>query len=253
MRKKILIFNFKSVILNSKKRRIIYQLFNKIKSSAFRKYHLILAPASYYFLEFQKGISNKNIIFSGQNLFWLNKKLVTGETPPLMLKDLKINYAILGHSERKEFLKEDEKIINLKLKASFKAKITPIICIGEKEKTSDFQIKKILFQQLNLIFEGINLKKEKFLIAYEPSWAIGTNLTPEIEELKKRIETINFWLERRFGRGFLLNVRVLYGGSVNEKNINIFLKEKYLDGFLIGGLSGQLKKLEKLLKNIEVL
>ncbi|MGB9680942.1 MAG: triose-phosphate isomerase [Minisyncoccia bacterium] len=251
-KKKYLIFNFKSAVLTKEKRKKIYQIFNNAKQNLFSKYYFILAPSAYYFLEFSKEI-NQKILFASQNIFWVNKKLVTGETPPLMIKDLKINYTILGHSERKEFLKENEKMINLKLKSCFQSKIIPIICLGEKEKSTDFQIKKVLFSQLNQIFEGIILRDQAFLLAYEPVWAIGSGLTPTIDELQKRIEIIRFWLGTRFNEKVTSNTPILYGGSITEKNAENFLKEKNIDGLLMGGLSSQPNRLEKLIKKIDAL
>ncbi len=248
-KKKYLIFNFKSAVLPKEKRKKIFQIFNNAKQNLFSKYYFILAPSAYYFLEFSKEI-NQKILFASQNIFWANKKLVTGETSPLMIKDLKINYTILGHSERKEFLKENEEMINLKVKSCFQAKIVPIICLGEKEKNTDFQIKKILFSQLNKIFEGIILKDQPFLLAYEPVWAIGSGLTPELNELKKRIEAIRFWLGTRFNEEISLKIPILYGGSINEKNVESFLEEENIDGLLVGGVSHQPKRLERFIKKI---
>ena len=249
--KKIIIFNFKSSVLNKTTRQEIYKIFLSANPIIYQKNNIILAPASYYFFEFQEKLKNiKNLNYAGQNVFWLNKILATGETPPLMLKDLSIKYALIGHSERKEFLKEDEKMINLKLKACFQTKIMPIICFGEKEILSDFQVKKIIFSQLNQIFQGINLKQEKFLLAYEPVWAIGTKKTPSQEEIINRIKMIRFWLARRFNEKISHHTPILYGGSVSAANIENFLSTSNLNGVLIGSQSTQKKSLEKILSKI---
>jgi len=249
--KKIIVFNFKSTVLNKNNRQEIYKVFLSANPAIYQKNHIILAPASYYFLEYQEKLKNiKNLTYAGQNVFWRNKILATGEIPPLMLKDLSIKYALIGHSERKEFLKEDEKMVNLKLKACLQTKIIPIICLGEKETLSDFQVKKIIFSQLNQIFQGINLKKEKFLIAYEPVWAIGTKKTPSRDEIINRVKMIRFWLARRFNNKISLNTPILYGGSVNASNIGDFLSISNLNGVLIGSQSAQKKSLERILSKI---
>jgi len=249
--KKILVFNFKSLLIKKDSREKIYNFFLSLEPSIFKKYQIILAPNNYYFLEFKEKLKvKKEILFSSQNVFWWNKIPCTGESSPLILKDFKINYSIIGHSERKKYLKEDEKIVNLKLKTCFSFKIIPIICCGEFKKDNDFQRKKIIFSQLNEIFKGINLKEEKFIIAYEPQWAIGTGVLPSVEEIKENLKMIRFWLERRFNEQKAKRTPLIYGGSVNYRNVEALLKEKDINGVLIGSSSIQSKLLEKLAKQL---
>ncbi|MGE4554991.1 MAG: triose-phosphate isomerase [Candidatus Paceibacterota bacterium] len=247
--KKIIVFNFKSFFIKQEVRQKIFNFFNNLDPEIFKKYQIILAPHSYYFLEFKKNL-NQKILFSGQNIFWLNKFPCTGETTPWILKDLKIKYSIIGHSERKIYLKENEEMVNLKLKACFSWEIIPIICCGEEKRVNDFQAKKNIFNQLNEIFKGINLKGEKFIIAYEPFWAIGTGKLPSPLEIKNRLSIIRFWLERRFNEKVAQKTPLLYGGSVSQKNIELLLKEKEINGVLIGSLSTKINFLEKLAKKI---
>jgi len=151
----------------------------------------------------------------------------TGQINSYMLKDAGAKYIILGHSENRQ-LGENNDLINLKIKSSIKSGLKVIFCIGEtlnqkRKKTT----KKVLSQQ---IIQGLkNVKNKKnIIIAYEPVWAIGSGLIPEETEI---FEIVKFIKNKVKGS------KVLYGGSVNSKNINLLKKINILDGYLIGGAS----------------
>ena len=127
-----------------------------------------------------------------------------------MLKNVGAKYVIIGHSENRQWVKHD-KLINLKFKSAIKSNLKVIFCIGETLKEKRKKItKKILNKQIKIWFKKIKNKKN-ILIAYEPVWSIGTGLIPKSKEL---FETINF-IKKKIKKN-----KVLYGGSVNPKNIN---------------------------------
>lgn len=164
-----------------------------------------------------------------------------------MLKKLGVSYVIIGHSERRWKLGESDEIINSKLKTALRNELVPIVCIGEKTRDVDF--KTFLEQQVKSTFNGLSSDDVgRCIIAYEPVWAISTNPgarpdTPEsaIESIKiiKNFLTLNFKL---------LNFNFLYGGSVNSKNVSHFLKEKEINGVLIGGASVNKQEFVKILE-----
>ena len=151
----------------------------------------------------------------------------TGHMNPKMLKGVGASYVILGHSENRQS-GENNKLINLKINSAVKSGLKVIFCIGETlgEKRKKIT-KQILTKQIT---KGLNKIKNKksILIAYEPVWAIGSGLIPKKNEL---FETINFIKNKVVG------AKVLYGGSVNSKNINSLKDINNIDGFLIGGAS----------------
>ena len=170
-----------------------------------------------------------------QDCFWEEKGAYTGEISPKMLRDLGVEYVIIGHSERR-VLGETDEIINKKVKAALKAGLKPILCIGEK-KGQD--AKKIVNDQLKKDLKGI-IKKDlkKIIVAYEPVWAIGTgNFCSAVKAGKIR----KFIKEK-------INNTVLYGGSVNSKIAKDYLKTGF-DGLLVGGASLNAKEFRKIAKN----
>ena len=155
-----------------------------------------------------------------------------------MLKDVGAKYVIIGHSENREF-GETDKLINLKVKSALNSGLKVIFCIGEtlKEKRKK-TTKQVLSRQIKIGLNKIK-NKNKILIAYEPVWSIGTGLIPKSNELFK---TINFIKKK-----IKVN-KILYGGSVNPKNIQELKSINNIDGFLIGGASQVSKKFIDIIK-----
>ena len=162
----------------------------------------------------------------------------TGSVNSSMLKNVGASFVIIGHSENRKF-GENNKLINLKIKSAIKAGLKVILCIGE---TLQEKRKKVTRRVLNnQIKSGLSkIKNNKnIIIAYEPVWAIGTGLVPKAKDLLK---TINFIKKK------IKNHKVLYGGSVNSKNINELKSINNLDGFLVGGASQDPKKFIDIIK-----
>jgi len=162
----------------------------------------------------------------------------TGSINPMMLKSVGAKYVILGHSENRES-GETDKLINAKIKAATKSGLKVIFCIGETLGQKRKKItKKILSKQIALGLQKVK-KRKNIVIAYEPVWSIGTGVIPNPDDL---FSTINF-IKRK-----VRNIKVLYGGSVNPKNINELKLIKDIDGFLIGGASQDPKKFIDIIK-----
>ena len=155
-----------------------------------------------------------------------------------MLKSVGAKYIILGHSENRQS-GDTDKLINMKIKNALKANLKIIFCIGEtiSEKRKK-ATKRVLEKQIKLGLKSIRNKKQ-ILIAYEPVWSIGSGIIPKNKDLS---ETVNF-IKRKFK-----NNKVLYGGSVNSKNIDQLKLVKNIDGYLIGGASQDTKKFIDIIK-----
>ena len=162
----------------------------------------------------------------------------TGSINPIMLKNVGAKYVILGHSENRQ-IGEDDKMINLKIKNALKSGLKVIFCIGETLKQKKKKLtKKILSKQIKLGLNRIK-KTNRIIIAYEPVWSIGTGIIPKSDDL---FDVIHFIKKKN------QNSKVIYGGSVNTKNITDLKIINNVDGFLIGGASQDSKKFIDIIK-----
>ena len=211
------------------------------KSKEIKKGRLIYCPPYTLITSFFKKFENCLIDIGGQNCHENDDYGAhTGFINSKMLKSIGANYVILGHSENR-IKGETDKLINLKIRSAIKAKLKVIFCIGEtlKEKNSG-KTNSILSKQIKFGLDKVK-KKSNIFIAYEPVWSIGTGKIPKSKELQQTVE----FIKKKF-RGKL--PKILYGGSVNPKNINDLKKISSLDGFLIGGASQSSKKFIDIVK-----
>lgn len=146
----------------------------------------------------------------------------TGQISPNMIKEFGVKYAIIGHSERRVF--ESDEMINQKIKIALNNEITPIVCVGESDRSI---AKKFVVAQVKSALKGID-NKSNIILAYEPIWAIGSGVVPTNKDIDSIIKSIKNCAKKL---GF--DLPVLYGGSVNEKNIDE-LNSTLADGFLVG-------------------
>ena len=207
---------------------------------------LIIAPPFVY-LELLKKNCGKEIKLAAQNINWAERGAYTGEISGLMLKNLGCNYVIIGHSERRYILGETEEIINLKLKAALKVGLTVILAVGEKEQNDD--ISKVLSQQIESAFGGVNVSEiSRLIIAYEPVWAIGTGLADTSDHALSAALLIRKIIGRLYGSEWAVDMPILYGGSVSEENAADFIAQNGIDGALVGGASLELQSFMKIIK-----
>lgn len=184
-------------------------------------------------------IKGSIIKLGAQNLFWEDKGAYTGEVSPLMIRDLDCEYVIIGHSERREYFKESDEIVNKKIKAALRNKLKAIVCVGESLKErEENKTMQVIESQIKKGLQGLSLSEAKeLIIAYEPLWAIGTgrNATPaQANEVHTYIRKL---LAQIFNEGIASNVKILYGGSVKPSNSAELMSEKEIDGALVGGAS----------------
>lgn len=186
--------------------------------------------------------------------FGSREVLTRGEISPSMLVEAGCQYVIIGHSERRGYLLENYEMIHKELKAVlYLDQLVPIVCIGEslderKTDRRDF----VLIDQLHQALGGINLTaSQQIIIAYEPVWAIGTGTAIEPAEAEYAHKIIRLALNDMFGmRVVKKNFRIIYGGSINSKNVKNFAKLGNMDGLLVGGASLDAKEFYKVAKVI---
>ncbi len=218
----------------------LHKVVNFFKSFKKKKLvKIIYCPPSTLIRPMSKKLKNTNIIVGAQNCHeHENYGAFTGSINSNMLKNVGAKYIIIGHSENRQF-GETNKLINLKIKSALKSGLKVIFCIGEtlKEKRKK-NTKQVLNKQISLGLNKVK-NKNKVIIAYEPVWSIGSGLIPKSNDL---FDTINFIKTK------IRNSKVLYGGSVNPKNIIELKSINNIDGFLIGGASQDPKKFIDIIK-----
>lgn len=191
-----------------------------------------------------------NIKIGAQNMCYEDKGAFTGEISPLFLKELGVEYVILGHSERRNIFKETDELVNKKLKKALSMNLNPIVCIGEHlEEREAGKTKDVIHNQINNSLKDLT-KKElvRTIIAYEPIWAIGTGKTATPEQA----EEIHLFIREILGLKYDLEtaeeIRIQYGGSINPNNAKELFEKDNIDGGLVGGASLEAKSLSTIIK-----
>lgn len=186
-----------------------------------------------------------NIKLGAQNVFYEEKGAFTGEISPAMLLSAGCSYAIIGHSERRQYFMENDEIVNKKIKTARKNGLEVILCIGEslkeREENKTFEV---LDRQLTGSLKDTDLNG--MTIAYEPIWAIGTGKTATKEQANEAHAYIRGWLKKN--REGAEKLRILYGGSVTPENVESLMSEPEVDGALVGGASMKPDSFAKIVK-----
>ena len=211
----------------------------KKKNKKAKNLKIIYCPPFTLIHPFIQKLKNTTIKTGAQNCsFEANYGPPTGSINAMMIKSLKCEYVILGHSEKRA-KGETDIIINRKIISALQNNLKVIFCIGETFGQKRKKLtKKILLNQLRKGLKKIKNKKN-IIIAYEPVWSIGSGVIPKIHDLENTTQIIKLFLINKMK---YKNPKVLYGGSVNSKNISLLKSIKNLDGFLIGGASQNSKK-----------
>ena len=210
------------------------------KKFKIKNYKVVYVPPHTLICPMAQMVRKTKIEVGAQNCHHQNDYgALTGSINAKMIKGVGANYVILGHSENRQ-RGETDKLINLKIKTALNNNLKVIFCIGEtiKEKKNK-KTNLVLSRQLKLGLQGLKFNKN-LIIAYEPVWAIGSGMIPTSEDLFKTINFIKSKVKK--------SVKVLYGGSVNDKNITELKTINNIDGYLIGGASQNSKKFIDIIK-----
>lgn len=190
-------------------------------------------------LSVKMELEGSNIKLGAQNIHFEENGAYTGEISPLMLKEIGVDYAIIGHSERREYFNETNETVNKKVKASLSHNIKPIICVGESlEEREDGSAREKIKTQITKGLEDISKDDMKSIVlAYEPIWAIGTGKTASSEDANEMISYIRNLIKDKYDEEISEEVRIQYGGSVKPNNVTEIMNEPDIDGALVGGAS----------------
>ncbi len=207
---------------------------------------VVLAPPAIWLPSILEHWKNRlpHVSFAVQNLYPEDQGAYTGEISAYFVKDM-VKYAIIGHSERRSYLHEDNDLINRKVHSAFRWQVSPILCVGEAKKVigqdgtvvEPYHWTKLIEQ----LRDGVaGLKKDRLdelVIAYEPIWAIGTSSPATAEYAGTVISRLREVIAEKYGAAAAKMVRILYGGSVDPTNASEFLRHREIDGLLVGGVS----------------
>ena len=217
---------------------------NKIKS---KKNKIIFCVPNTLISHFSNRLKKSNIFIGAQNCHYLDKYGPhTGSINSKMIKSAGAKYVILGHSENR-IEGDTDNLINNKIKSAIKNNLVVIFCIGETLKQRKQNLTNIILSMQ--IDKGLKLVKslKKIIVSYEPVWSIGTEIIPTHKELNKTVSFIRYKLNKKFNNKH--SVKIIYGGSVNAKNIGELITIQGINGFLIGGASQSGRKFIDILKN----
>ncbi|MCL2389674.1 MAG: triose-phosphate isomerase [Elusimicrobia bacterium] len=211
---------------------------------------LLLCPTFVSLYALSAELKGSNIKTGAQNVFWEEKGAFTGEISSQMVKDAGASYAIIGHSERRQYFGETDETVNKRTIAAFSAQVTPIVCVGEtlQEREQDITF-KVVETQLRGGMKGLSKEQsETAVIAYEPVWAIGTGKTATPAQAQEVHVFIRKVYAEMYGDAAAQKVRILYGGSVKPDNVAELMACPDIDGGLVGGASLEAASFAKLAK-----
>lgn len=226
------------------------RLIEEIKSGKIKEGVEAVLCVPYTLIQGAKGyVEDTDIKIGAQNVHWVENGAFTGEVSPVMLKELEVDYVIIGHSERRQYFNETDKTVNLKVKAAIKEGITPIVCVGETlEQREEGVHIDLVKNQVIEAFEGVVEEAvANLVIAYEPIWAIGTGKTATSDQAEEMCRLIRETIESIYDVKTAQAVRIQYGGSVKPDNIVELMEKENIDGALVGGASLKAEDFLKLL------
>ena len=210
---------------------------------------VMLAPAYTSLAAVAAAVRGSVIKVAGQNVCWEKEGAYTGEISPLMLQETGAEMVILGHSERRHIFGEGDELINRRLRGALNFDLIPILCIGEtleeREKEATFTV---LETQLTEGLRNVDSQDAaKVIIAYEPVWAIGTGKTATTEQAQQAHAFIRELAAQLYEKKLADKTRILYGGSVKPKNIDMLMAEPDIDGVLVGGAALEFDSFDRII------
>jgi triosephosphate isomerase len=198
---------------------------------------VVVAPSTIHIGRVQQELAGTKVQLASQNCSLYGNGAYTGESSPQMIKDFGLDWVVLGHSERRHVFGETDNEVGLKTLNALNNNLSVIACIGEKlDEREANKVDEVNSRQLNAIREHVE-DWSKIVIAYEPVWAIGTGVVASTEQAQGAHEVVRDWLKKNVSAEAADQTRILYGGSVTEKNCNELISQPDVDGFLVGGAS----------------
>ena len=207
-----------------------------LKKKKFKNSEILICPPNALIDLFSNKTKQSNLMIGAQDCSDKESGAYTGEVSPSMLKDVGAQSVILGHSERRQYQEESNKLICSKAENALNNNLLTIVCVGESlNQKKGGKTLRVIGEQLKKSLPE-KIKSNNLVVAYEPIWAIGSGLVPGNDDIYKVHSFISGKLKSRYG-GKAKKIKILYGGSVNKKNASSILSIDCVDGALIGGAS----------------
>ncbi len=202
-----------------------------------RDVDVLVAPPFTALQAVGEALSGSGIALAAQNMYWEREGAFTGETSPVMLKDVGCTHVILGHSERRQHFGETDDGVGRKTRSAIDNGLLPVVCVGEllAERESDRTLEVVERQVERAIRDVTPDEAARLVIAYEPVWAIGTGLAATPEQAQEIHVSIRKLVARSHGDVVAAETRILYGGSVKPSNATTLMSQPDIDGALVGG------------------
>ena len=235
-RRKIVAGNWKMNMTPSQAVALCEELKDLVKSDSVDVVYCVPAVDIVPVVEAVKGT---NVEVGAENMYFEEKGAYTGEISAAMLVDAGVKYVIIGHSERRDYFKEDDALLNKKVKKALEAGLTPILCCGESLEQREMGVTMDWIRfQIKSDLVGVTADQVKgMVIAYEPIWAIGTGKTATTEQAEEVCKGIRDCIAEIYDEATAEAVRIQYGGSVNAANAAELFAQPDIDGGLVGGAS----------------
>lgn len=236
MRRKVVAGNWKMNKTPSEAVVLVNELKEGVKSD---EVDVIFCVPAIDIVPVAEALKGTSVGLGAQNMYFEEKGAYTGEISPGMLVDAGVSYVVIGHSERREYFHESDEIVNKKVKAALRHKLTPILCCGESlEQREEGVTLEFIQTQIRAAFDGLSKEEAaQLMIAYEPIWAIGTGRVATSEQAQEVCHDIRELLATLYDRELADQMRILYGGSVNAGNAAELFAMPDIDGGLVGGAS----------------
>jgi triosephosphate isomerase len=246
MRKPFIAGNWKMYKLSSEARALAHGL--RASLSEVQDREIVVCPPATALPAVIEELKGSSIGVGGQNAHWETQGAFTGELSPAMLKDVGCGYAIVGHSERRQYFGETDATVNKRMLAVLKAGLVPIVCIGEtlQEREANATMTVIEKQMLGSL-QSLT-PSSSIVIAYEPVWAIGTGKTATPEQAQDVHAFIRKQLAKIYGDPMARDLRIVYGGSVKPDNMSQLMSQPDIDGGLVGGASLEVDSFTKIVR-----
>lgn len=236
MRKKIIAGNWKMNKTPSEAVELVNMLKDKVNTD---EVDVVFCVPFVNLIPVKEALKDTKIKIGAENVHFENSGAFTGEISAPMLKEIGVDYVVIGHSERRQYFAETDETVNKKVLKAFEYGITPIVCVGESldEREDDVTIEKIRIQIKKGLKDLTAEQAEKIVVAYEPIWAIGTGKVATKEQAQEVCAAIREVLADVFGKDVADKTRIQYGGSVTGKSAPELFAMNDIDGGLVGGAS----------------
>ncbi len=247
MPRKLIAANWKE---NPRSKKLAFDLFRAVAKVKTGPVEVAVCPPFIYLegiAELRRRMLAKRVSLGAQDVFWEERGPYTSEIGPKMLKSLGVKYIIVGHSERRKWMKETDRMVNKKIKLALADGLRVILCVGEPlaaRKKGIAAARRFIERQLKKDIAGVR-GGGNIVVAYEPIWAIGTGRNDRPEDARDMASFIKGFVKMSHH----FSPRVLYGGSVNSRNVADYIQWKEVDGALVGGASQNAVEFKKIINH----